>query len=133
MTNDLRPLSCARPVRISVLSSPPRAEIFLCIRARGEKAFFGFLLFSFFYGMGNIKPPFARIVRCMKVSCIVCGSLLVVFGICSAVNAFFSFDLLRFLCFDNALLLRIALGLHGVCAAWLAFWLAVFRPQNDLR
>ena len=69
----------------------------------------------------------------MKVSCIICGALLVAFGLCAAVNALFSFNLLWFLCFQNETLFRVAQGLQGVCAAWLAFWLIAFRPQNDLR
>ncbi len=69
----------------------------------------------------------------MKVSCIVCGSLLIAFGICAAVYALFSFDLLLFLCFGNEMLYRVAHALQAVAAAWLAFWLIAFRPQDDLR
>lgn len=68
----------------------------------------------------------------MKVSCILCSSLLVAFGICAAAEGLFAFDLLWFLCFENVVAYRVAQALHAVAAAWLAFWLIAFRPQDNL-
>ncbi|MBQ9081219.1 MAG: hypothetical protein IJY26_01110 [Clostridia bacterium] len=68
----------------------------------------------------------------MKVSCIVCSTVLILFGFFSLVYALFSYDLLFTLCFSSPVVYRIALSFNAVSAAWLAFWLIAFRPQNNL-
>lgn len=68
----------------------------------------------------------------MRATCIVCGIILTLGGFFAAVAGLFSFNLLLFLCGYNQVIYRSLLALNGVAAAWLAFWLIVFRPQNKL-
>ncbi len=68
----------------------------------------------------------------MKLTTLICCSILIFFGIGACVYALSGFDLLFFLCFQNTIAYRAILSLSGVSALWLLFWLIVFRPQNTL-
>ena len=68
----------------------------------------------------------------MKVSCIFCSTVLIVFGFFSLFYALSSYNLLLYFCNYNEVAYRSLLVLNGVSAAWLAFWLIAFRPQNNL-
>ena len=68
----------------------------------------------------------------MKVTTILCCSLLIAFGVLACVYALSGFNLLLFLCAGNAIIFRAILSLAGVAAAWLLFWLIAFRPTRFL-
>ncbi|MGN0822270.1 MAG: hypothetical protein ACI4NG_00700 [Candidatus Gallimonas sp.] len=68
----------------------------------------------------------------MKLTTILCCSLLIVYGLMAAVYALTGFDLLAAVCFGNAVVYRSALSAAGVCALWLLFWLIAFRPTRSL-
>ncbi len=68
----------------------------------------------------------------MKLTTILCSAYLILTGVFLTVFAFSGFDLLLFLCFYNQAVYRALLSLTGVAAAWLAFWLAAFRPTDPL-
>ena len=69
----------------------------------------------------------------MKLTTLLCSSLLIAFGICAAVWALTGFDLLAALTFGNAFFYRAFLSLAGVSALWQIFWLIAFRPTRPLR
>lgn len=66
----------------------------------------------------------------MKLTTLFCCSLLIFFGLCASIYALFGFNLLLFLCFQNAVAYRAVLSLAGVGALWLLFWLIAFRPTK---
>lgn len=68
----------------------------------------------------------------MKLTTLICCTLLIFFGLCATVYALFGFNLLLFLCFGNTVVFRSLLSLAGVCALWLLFWLIAFRPTKFL-
>jgi uncharacterized membrane protein len=68
----------------------------------------------------------------MKVTTLICCSLLVFFGLCAAVFALTGFDFLLFVTAGNAIAYRAILSLAGVSALWLLFWLIAFRPTKFL-
>lgn len=68
----------------------------------------------------------------MKLTTLLCCSLLIFFGVLLAVSALADFDLLLFLCAGNRVVYRCFLSLSGVCALWLLFWLIAFRPTKPL-
>ena len=68
----------------------------------------------------------------MKLTTIICSTVLIVFSIFATVYALSGFDLLLFLCFGNTLIARAMLTLTGIAAAWLLFWLVAFRPMKYL-
>ena len=68
----------------------------------------------------------------MKVSCILCTVIVVLFGILALIYALFEVNLLLILCMNNPVLYRSALSVNAVAAAFLAFWLIAFKPQNHL-
>ncbi|MBP5242842.1 MAG: hypothetical protein J6Z36_04035 [Clostridia bacterium] len=68
----------------------------------------------------------------MKVSCILCGIILIAGSFFAAVYGLFSVDLLFVFCFKNEVIYRIFLVLEGIAGLWLLFWLTVFRPQNKV-
>ena len=68
----------------------------------------------------------------MKVTTILCCSLLIAFGVIASVYALTGFNLLLFLCAGNAIVFRALLSVAGVCAGWLLFWLIAFRPTRFL-
>lgn len=68
----------------------------------------------------------------MKLTTLLCCSLLILFGLCAGVYALTGFRLLFFLCFENAVAYRSLLSLSAVAAGWLLFWLVAFRPTKPL-
>lgn len=68
----------------------------------------------------------------MRITCIICSLILVMGGAFALFYALSTVNILWFVCFQNAIIYRIFLGLQGVSAAWLLFWIALFRPQNNL-
>ncbi len=68
----------------------------------------------------------------MKLTTILCCSVLILAGIFSAVYALTGFDLLLFLLFGNVIAFRAVCSLAGIAAAWLLFWLIAFRPMKFL-
>ena len=66
----------------------------------------------------------------MKLTTIICCSLLIFFGIAASVFALSGFNLLLFLCAYNVVIYRAILSLAGVCALWLLFFLIAFRPTK---
>lgn len=68
----------------------------------------------------------------MKITTLVCCSVLILFGLTAAVYAFSGFNTLLFLCMGNVTVYRAILSLAGVCALWLLFWLVAFRPTKFL-
>ena len=68
----------------------------------------------------------------MKVTTILCCSLLIAFGVIATVYALTGFNLLLFLCAGNAIIFRALLSLAGIAAGWLLFWLIAFRPTRFL-
>ncbi len=68
----------------------------------------------------------------MKLTTLICCSVLIAFGLFAAVYALFSFDLLLFFCAGNTIVYRAVLSLAGVGALWLLFWLIAFRPTKQL-
>lgn len=68
----------------------------------------------------------------MKLTTILCCSLLALFGLFACVYALSGFDLLLFLCAGNAIAFRAVLSLAGIAAGWLIFWLIAFRPTRFL-
>ena len=68
----------------------------------------------------------------MKVTTILCCSLLIAFGVIASVYALTGFNLLLFLCAGNAIIFRAILSLAGIAAGWLLFWLIAFRPTRFL-
>ena len=68
----------------------------------------------------------------MKVTTLICCSLLIFYGVLAAVYALIGFDLLLYLCAGNLAIYRAALSLAGVAALWLLFWLIAFRPTKFL-
>ncbi len=68
----------------------------------------------------------------MKLTTLICCTLLILFGVFAAVYALSGFDLLLFLCAGNRIAYRAALSLAGVGALWLLFWLIAFRPTKPL-
>lgn len=68
----------------------------------------------------------------MKLTTIICATILIVFSIFATVFALSGFNLLLFLCFGNLLIERAMLSLTGIAAAWLLFWLVTFRPMKYL-
>ena len=68
----------------------------------------------------------------MKITTILCCSLLIAFGAFALVFALSGFDLLLFFCAGNVSIYRAALSLVGIAAGWLLFWLLAFRPTKPL-
>ncbi len=68
----------------------------------------------------------------MKITTILCCSVLIAFGLFAAVYALAGFDLLLFFCAGNGAVYRAVLSLAGVAAGWLVFWLIAFRPLKPL-
>ena len=68
----------------------------------------------------------------MKVTTILCCSVLIAFGAFALVYALSGFPLLLVLCGGNVYAYRAALSVVGVSAAWLLFWLLAFRPTHPL-
>lgn len=68
----------------------------------------------------------------MKITTLLCCSLLIAFGLFAAVYALSGFDLLLFFCGGNVYVCRALLSLAGVGALWLLFWLIAFRPTKFL-
>lgn len=68
----------------------------------------------------------------MKLTTLLCCSILILFGLFAAVYALSGFDLLLFLVGGNAYAYRAILSLAGVGALWLLFWLIAFRPTRPL-
>ena len=68
----------------------------------------------------------------MKLTTIICCTLLIFFGLCATVFALTGFDLLFFLTAGNLIVYRSILSLAGVAALWLLFWLIAFRPMKFL-
>lgn len=68
----------------------------------------------------------------MKLTTLICCSLLIAFGLIACVYALSGFNLLLYFCFGNLIVYRSLLSLAGVAAAWLLFWLIAFRPTKPL-
>ena len=68
----------------------------------------------------------------MKITTLICCSLLVAFGLFACIYALTGFNLLLFFCMGNVVVVRAALSLAGLCALWLLFWLVAFRPTKYL-
>ena len=68
----------------------------------------------------------------MKVTTLICCSVLIAFGLFASVYALCGFNLLQFICFGNRYAYRAILSLAGVGALWLLFWLIAFRPTKPL-
>lgn len=68
----------------------------------------------------------------MKLTTLICCTLLIFFGLCASVYALTGFNLVLFLAAGNAVAYRCILSLNGVCALWLMFWLIAFRPTKFL-
>lgn len=68
----------------------------------------------------------------MKLTTLICCSLLVAFGLGLCAYALTGFNLLLFFCAQNVVVYRALLSLAGVCALWVLFWLIVFRPTKFL-
>lgn len=68
----------------------------------------------------------------MKLTTLLCCSVLVLYGLFAAVYALSGFDLLLFLCAGNFIAYRAFLSLAGIGALWLLFWLIAFRPTKPL-
>ncbi len=68
----------------------------------------------------------------MKLTTIVCCSILILFGIGATVYALFELNLLLLVCAQNLTVYRALLSLTGVAALWLIFWLIAFRPTRSL-
>lgn len=68
----------------------------------------------------------------MKLTTLLCCSILIALGVFATVYAFSGFDLLLLLCAGNRYVYRAILSLAGVAAAWLLFWLIAFRPTKPL-
>ena len=68
----------------------------------------------------------------MKLTTLLCCSILILFGLFAAVYALSGFDLLLFLVGGNSYAYRAILSLAGVGALWLLFWLIAFRPTRPL-
>ena len=69
----------------------------------------------------------------MRLSCILCVSILIALGICGAVFAFTGFNLLLFLCLGSQVTYRSFLAISGVAALFTIFALVTFRPFRGLR
>lgn len=89
------------------------------------------VFFSIFRRNANIFCAFTHTVF-MKITTILCCSLLIAFGLFACIYALTGFNLLLFLCLGNAVVFRSVLSLAGVCALWLLFWLIAFRPTKSL-
>lgn len=97
-------------------------------------ALFGAPLFGFFRGGASpvyILNYFAQTFF-MKITTLICCSLLIFFGLCATVFALTGWNLLLFLSANNPVAYRAALSLAGVSALWLLFWLVAFRPTKFL-
>lgn len=68
----------------------------------------------------------------MKLTSLICCSLLIFFGLCGSVYALTGFNLILFLAAGHTVAYRCILSLSGVCALWLTFWLIAFRPTKFL-
>ncbi len=68
----------------------------------------------------------------MKLTTIICCSVLIFLGLFATVYALFGFDLLWVVCFGNLTAYRSIMSLAGVGALWLLFWLIAFRPTKYL-
>lgn len=66
----------------------------------------------------------------MKLTTIICCTILIAFGIGASVYALSGFNVLLFACLGNTYVYRAILSLAGVGALWLLFWLIVFRPTK---
>ena len=68
----------------------------------------------------------------MKLTTLLCCSVLILYGLFAAVYALCGFDLLLFFCAGDLTVYRALLSLAGVGALWLLFWLVAFRPTKPL-
>lgn len=68
----------------------------------------------------------------MKITTLICCTLLIIFGVCASIYALAGFNLIFFLSAGNLVIYRCILSLAGVCALWLLFWLVAFRPTKFL-
>lgn len=68
----------------------------------------------------------------MKWTSIFCSCLLIACGLDMLCVGLFGLDPVLFLLGGSQLLYRIFLVWSGVAALWQIFWMAVFKPQNNL-
>lgn len=68
----------------------------------------------------------------MKITTLLCASLLILFGLGASFYALTGLNLGLLLTAGNVTAYRALLSLSGVCALWLAFWLVAFRPTKFL-
>ena len=68
----------------------------------------------------------------MKITTIVCCTLLILYGLFAAVFALTGFNVLLFATAGFLPVYRALLSLAGVAALWLLFWLVAFRPMKFL-
>ena len=66
----------------------------------------------------------------MKLTTLICCTILIVFGICAGVYGLTGFRLLLFFCAGNVIVYRALLSITAVAAGWLLFWLIAFRPTK---
>ena len=69
----------------------------------------------------------------MRITAVICTIDLIFLGICGGVYAFTGFNLLQFLCFYNATIMRAVLGVCFVAALFCIYALIAFRPYRGLK
>lgn len=69
----------------------------------------------------------------MRLTCDLCAAILIVLGILWGVFAFSGFNALLFLCFYSVTVYRSVLAIGAVCALFLLYALAVFKPFKGLK
>ncbi|MCD8309301.1 MAG: hypothetical protein LUD19_05535 [Clostridia bacterium] len=69
----------------------------------------------------------------MRLSSVICNSILIFLGLCGGIYAFFGFDLLAFICFNNVVAVRITLAVGFVAALFNIYALIAFRPYRGLK
>lgn len=69
----------------------------------------------------------------MRFSCNLCLLILIFLAVCGGVYAFSGFNLLLFLCFGNAYIMRSALATGLVAAAFSLYSLIAFKPFKGLK
>lgn len=69
----------------------------------------------------------------MRFTCLLCVGILIALGICGGVYAFTGFNLLYFICFENAVACRCVLSAGGVSALFTVYALIIFKPFKGLK
>ncbi len=69
----------------------------------------------------------------MRLTCILCVTLLITCGIFGGIYAFTGFDLLYFLCMGNETVYRSFFAVNSVAALFTVYALIVFKPFKGLK